>query len=126
MHVTPQQLIAEQVQPDTFLAGFDLRLRYTFYPLGFPVELETNSVDVIEAAREGWGELTQAFDGPPLRLCLGVLDSDQPVLSLKSVFSSREHLATLFADAGNFVVCDFQENYAFGWVTRGVARDHSM
>jgi hypothetical protein len=126
MQVTPQQLIAEQVQPDTFLAGFDLRLCHTFHPLGFPVRLETNSREVIEAAKEGWSEFTQAFDGPPLRLCLGVIDSGQPVLTLKSVFSAREHLATLFADPANFVVCDFRENFSFGWVTRGLAMDHSL
>lgn len=126
MRVTPQQLIAEQVQPDTFLAGFDLRLRQTFYPLGFPLLLETNSPEVLEAAEEGWCEFSQTFDLPPMRLCLGVLDTDEPVLTLKSVFSAREHLATLFADAGNFIVCDFRDNFTFGWVTRGLAKDHSL
>ena len=47
MRVTPQQLLAEQIQPDAFLSGFDLDLRRTFYPLGFPLRLETNSPDVI-------------------------------------------------------------------------------
>jgi hypothetical protein len=126
MRVTPQQLIAEQVQPDTFLAGFDLRLRQTFYPLGFPLLLETNSPEVLEAAEEGWSEFNQTFDLPPMRLCLGVLDTDEPVLTLKSVFSAREHLATLFADAGNFIVCDFRDNFTFGWVTQGLAKDHSL
>jgi hypothetical protein len=126
MRVTPQQLIAQQVQPDSFLAGFDLKLRHTFFPLGFPLQLETNSPEVITAAVEGWGEFSQAFDGPPLRLCLGVIDSDEPVLTIKSIFSSREHLATMFADPSNFIVCDFRENLTFGWVTRGVAVDHSL
>jgi len=126
MRVTPQQLIAQQVQPDSFLAGFDLHLRQTFFPLGFPLRLETNSPDVVAAAEEGWGEFSQAFEGPPLRLFLGVVASDEPVLTIKSVFSSREHLATTFADPSNFIVCDFRENLAFGWVTRSVAADHSL
>jgi len=126
MRVTPQQLIAEQVQPDTFLAGFDLRLRQTFYPLGFPLLLETNSPEVLAAAEEGWREFHQTFDAPPMRLCLGMLDTDEPVLTLTSVFSAREHLASLFADAGNFIVCDFRDNFTFGWVTRGLAKDHSL
>src|SRR5277367_2937934 len=125
MNVTPHELIAQQVQPDSFLAGFDLRLRRTFFPLGFSLQLETNSPEVIAAAEEGWGEFSQAFDGPPLRLCLGVIESDEPVLTINSVFSSREHLATLFADPSNFIVCDFRENFSFGWVTRGLAVDHS-
>lgn len=126
MRVTPQQLIAEQVQPDTLLAGFDLNLRQTFYPLGFPLLLETNSAEVMAAAEEGWHEFRQEFDTLPMRLCLGVLDTDEPVLTLKSVFSTREHLASLFADAQNFIVCDFRENFTFGWVTRGMAMDHSL
>jgi len=126
MRVTPQQLIADPVQSDTFLAGFDLGLCETYYPLGFPLRLETNSPEVLEAAEAGWREFTQTFDVPAMRLCLGVLDTDEPVLTMRSVFSSREHLASLFADAGNFIVCDFRENFTFGWVTRGLAKDHSL
>src|SRR5215469_1692814 len=126
MRVTPQQLIAEQAPRDTFLAGFDVKLRRTFYPLGFPLELETNSLEVIAAAEEGWSEFSQAFDAPPLRLCIGVTDAEETVLTLKSVFATRDHLASLFADPQNFIVCDFHKDFAFGWVTRGVAEDHSL
>jgi hypothetical protein len=126
MSVTPQQLIAEQAQRDTFLAGFDFTLRRTFYPLGFPLELETNSRDVIAAAEEGWSEFSQTFDVPPSRLSLGVTDTEDTVLTLKSVFATRDHLASLFADPQNFTVSDFRDDFTFGWVTRGLAEDHSL
>jgi len=126
MRVTPQQLLAEQIRPDTFLAGFDLDLRQTFYPLGFPLQLETNSPDVIAAAEEGWGGFSQAFDQAPLRLSLGVTDSAAPLLTIKSVFAMREHLASIYGDGENFAVCDFLQNLAFGWITRGLAADHPL
>ncbi len=126
MRVTPQQLLAEQIQPDAFLSGFDLDLRRTFYPLGFPLRLETNSPDVIAAAEEGWGGFSQAFDQAPLRLSLGVTASDAPLLTIKSVFAMREHLASIYGDGENFAVCDFRQNLAFGWITRGLAADHPL
>src|ERR1700722_8912316 len=45
-----------QVSADPVLSEFELPLRRTFYPLGYPLILETNSPDVIRAAEEGWGE----------------------------------------------------------------------
>jgi hypothetical protein len=126
MRVTQEQLLAQQIQPDIFLADFDLHLRQTFYPLGFPLQLETNSPDVIAAAEEGWGGFSQQFERAPLRISLAVTNSDEPLLTMKSVFAMREHLASIYADAGNFAVCDFRQDLAFGWVTRGLAADHPL
>lgn len=47
---------------DPRLCEFELPLRRRFFPLGFPLDLETNSFDVIEAAEEGWGAFSQAFE----------------------------------------------------------------
>jgi len=126
MRVTPQQLLAPQIKPDAFLTGFDLHLRRTFYPLGFPLQLETNSRDVIAAAEEGWSGFSQAFDQAPLRISLGVTNSDAPLLTIRSVFAMREHLASIYADGENFAVCDFRQNLAFGWLSRGLAADHPL
>ena len=48
-----QPLSMEKVFPDPVLSAFELPLRRTFYPLGFPLELQTNSAEVIAAASEG-------------------------------------------------------------------------
>ena len=97
----------EKVIPDPVLSAFELPLRRTFYPFGFPLELETNSAEVIAAAAEGWGAFEQAFDEAPVRFCLGVTEASGDALPLESVVRSREHMMSIIADPENFVVCDF-------------------
>ncbi len=126
MLVDPRQFLEERFQPDTLHREFDLPLRRTFYPLGFAFELETNSPEVLEAASEGWGNFAAAFDEAPVRFCLAVTESDTPLLTPRSVFASREHLMSMYGDAENFAVFDFQRGFGFGSVTRGTAADHPL
>jgi len=126
MIVDPRHFLEEQVQPDGLLTGFDLQLRRTFYPLGFPFELETNSPDVIAAASEGWGTFAAQFNETPVRLCLAVTDSETPLLTPKSIFASREHLMSMYGDAANFLIFDFRRGFGFGCITRGTAADHPL
>ena len=126
MIVDRRHFLDHQVQPDAFLTGFELELRRTFYPLGFPFELETNSPEVIAAASEGWGAFAAQFNQTPVRLCLAVTDSATPLLTPKSVFASREHLMSMYGDAENFMMFDFRRGFGFGCVTRGTAADHPL
>jgi hypothetical protein len=121
-----EQSLAEQVLHDPVLSSRALPLRARFYPLGFPVDLETNSTDVMQAASEGWGLFTQAFDEPTIRFSLGVVDSDSREMPPKSKVLSREHLMSITADTENFAVIDFSQGYGFGWVTPTVAADHPV
>lgn len=105
---------------------FELPLRQRFYPLGYPLEIETNSTDVIAAAREGWGAFEQMFFEPPVRLCLGVTEGNGDAPLAASVIRSREHMMSIVADPENFVVCDFLRGFAFGWVTETTAADHPL
>jgi hypothetical protein len=106
------------------LSDFDLPLRRRLYPLGFPLDLSTNSRDVIEAAVEIWGPFSPAFDETPVRFMLAVAESDNEDMPPKPRFRAREHLMTSIGNAENFVTCDFRENLAYGWVTRAVAANH--
>jgi len=126
MRVSPENLLAEQVQLDTMLSGFHLELRRTFYPWGFPFELETNSPDVIEAAAESWGAFPQTFNEAPVRLSLAVTASEAPLLTSRSTFASREHLLSMYGDAENFLMFDFRQGFAFGCVSRGTAADSPL
>jgi len=121
-----EKTVAEQVLLDPVLSAHALPLRARFYPLGFPLDLETNSVDVIEAASKRWGLFTQAFDQTPVRLSLGVAPGDGGELPPRSKVVSREHLMSIVATPENFVVMDFNQGYAFGWVTADVAANHPV
>jgi len=43
-------------------------VRSVFYPMGFPVEIETNSPDVLAAARTEWDRYPKLSEGEPVRL----------------------------------------------------------
>ena len=65
----PEEVNRIEVTADPVFSVFDLPLRRTFFPLGYPLIIETNSHDVIHAAEEGWGEFERMFDrGPRARL----------------------------------------------------------
>jgi len=111
---------------DPVLANTGLHSRRTFYPYGFPLVLETNSEDVLQAAGEGWGSFTQINDDAPVRICLGVREGEGEALLDRSVIRSRGHLMSIVGNADNFAVCDFDRGFAFGWVTPEVAADHPL
>jgi hypothetical protein len=118
--------IREEQLTDPVFTDVDLPLRRIFYPLGFPLQLETNSRDVMEAASEGWGEFAPTFTEASVRICLGVSESDGMLTQPRSYFRSRGHLLSIIADPENFMMCDFSQRFAFGWVTRTVAADHPL
>jgi hypothetical protein len=117
----------EHVLVDTFPSDIDpLRSNVAFphstvlYPLGFPLQLESNSESIIQAARESWAQFPPAFDEPPVRLSLGVsgYGGECPP---PPVFLSREHLLSIVSDSGNSLMCDLAQGFGFGWVTEWVA-----
>jgi len=120
----PEKSLLEMVHHDPVLSAFELPFRATYYPFGFPLELATNSGHVQEAAAEGWGEFRQRFDTEPVRVELGVSEGGS-TLPPASTFRSREHLMFLVADSENFMVCDFNRGFSFGWITEAVARNHA-
>ena len=110
---------------DPLFSEFALPLRRRFFPFGFPLDLETNSFEVIEAAAGCWSDPSARFDDGPVRISLGVLPGEE-ALPPRSTFRSRDHLLSLIATPSNFVVCDFHQNCAFGWVSESVARNHPV
>jgi hypothetical protein len=120
----PEDLSPTQVTADPVLSAFELSLRRTFYPLGYPLVLETNSHDVIDAAEEGWGAFERTFSRDPVRVSLGVTESGSDSPLPAPVIRAREHLMSIVVDPENFMLCDFERGFAFGWVTRSTAADH--
>jgi hypothetical protein len=100
-----------------------LPLRAMFHPLGFPVQIETNSERVLEAARESWSSFRPAFSTPPTRLRVAVTGEDSGALPPAPVFRGQAHLFVILSDAGNFAVCDYTRNFAFCWLTPGALAD---
>src|SRR5262245_39757026 len=91
---------------DPALVEFPLPFCGTHYPLGFPLELYTNSRELVRAARETWGASQKHFDEKAVRLEIGVLPGKSLELPPEGGFRSRGNLITLVHDADNFMVVD--------------------
>lgn len=114
-----------QPPPSTQQSQFDpLRslepfpFRELFYPLGFAVEIETNSRQILLAAQESWGEHTSLSPAAstPLRLRLGVTPSEPNSSPPAVAVRAFGHLLSIIADTENFIVCDLLQGFAYGWV----------
>jgi hypothetical protein len=117
--------MTEQIEiasaPNPFLAGFDLPLRARFFPLGFPLDIETNSKEVLAAAAESWGLFPGKYHVPPVSLSMAVVEGTSDSLPPRPTFHARGHLMHLAADLENQAICDFRARCAYGWMTRTVA-----
>jgi hypothetical protein len=91
-----------------------------FYPLGFPVQVSSNSPVVLDAAAESWSGWAHAFNRPPLEIRV-IMHLDGPVPDQEPVYRAQRNLFTITADAANFAVCDVETDYCFCCVTRQVA-----
>ncbi len=117
MPVMSQAAPAAANNADPVLADFELTKKARFFPLGFPLEIATNSEKVLEAAHKSWNSSTPGFDRPPVRLELGVHSNDPAVLPELPVFRSRQHLLSIVSDAEHFIVCDLDRGFAYGWIS---------
>src|ERR1700745_1274566 len=79
---------------DPVLARFPMPLRETFYPLGFPMRIETNCEALTDASAVSWHGFPRLFYTAPITLRVGV----QPGKSLQCpptpVCRIQQHLAT--------------------------------
>jgi hypothetical protein len=108
---------------DPLLCKVELPLRTIFYPLGFPFEIITNSLGVLDAAGQSWNHMKQRDDGPVLQLRIGVTPHGSGKCPPAPVVRGQGHLLSIVADAHNQAVCDLQAGSAFGWLTLD-ALDH--
>jgi hypothetical protein len=106
---------------DPLLSNVGLPLRALFHPLGFPLEIVTNSQAVLAAARESWSHFQKRFFVPALELHIGVLQGDTTDCPPAPICRTQGDLLSMIADTQNFAVCDLANGFAFGWVTQAAA-----
>jgi hypothetical protein len=115
--------LMEAVQPpesDPIRSMTELPLRALYFPLGFPLEIHTNSPAVLAAAERSWGLFQPKFSYSPLTLRLGVTENgpnSSDVLP-EPVCRSQGNLLSNIADAHNFVISDLNAGFSFGWITQ--------
>jgi hypothetical protein len=117
----PVEIETQPALDDILLRDIPTPKRAMFFPLGFPVEIATNSDTVIASARHAWGHFQAEHAESPLSLSLTVTEHDGDRPPAQPKFRSHLHLMSIVVDARNHVICDFSRGCAFGWVTRSVA-----
>ena len=110
---------------DPVLCNSELPLHATFHPLGFSVEITTNSHEVLAAAEESWGHWGQVFSEPPIRLRIGVAKGSSEECPGMPVTRGWLNMLTMIADAENFSVCDMARGLAFGWFTQAAVENRA-
>src|SRR6516165_752651 len=75
-YIGSERPMKTEVIPDPLQQGLDLPLKGAFYPLGFPLEVETNSADVLRGLEESFSGFQPMFPRPPLRLHVAVSEHE--------------------------------------------------
>src|ERR1700752_3990410 len=102
-----------------------LPLVHRFYPLGYALEIATNSEDIIAAAEENWGWLTPVFDGSPMHVRIAASRGTDGGRAASPTYRAMGHLMSIITDQSNFAVCDLRDGFAFCRLTQQVARDRA-
>jgi hypothetical protein len=103
---------------DPMMARTELPLQQTFYPFGFPLQVLTNSEEVLDAAHESWNGFRQIFDMEPIRFHVGVAEGGSMECPPAPSSRVREHLCSHVADGENFAVSDAARLFSFIWLAR--------
>jgi len=106
--------------------GYDLPLplRSRYYPMGFPLDLATNSEDIIAAADWLWKKFPAPADAErPVTMRIVVEDRDASTPPVPGMPRGRNHLISIVHGPDNFAVCDFAASFTFACLTNDVARN---
>jgi hypothetical protein len=114
--ITAADVVEPAISGDPLLRSIDLPLKRVFHPLGFSVEVITNSEEILAAAEESWGGLHRVFSEPPLELRIALGESGSGVCPPAPVYRAQRNLLSIVADARNFAVCDRDQGFAFAWI----------
>jgi hypothetical protein len=110
---------------DPLLYDFALPLRSTYYLLGFPIEIFTNSPLVLAAAEESWGMFRRIYSEPALQLRIGVLPGTSKELPVRPTSRGQRNLITQIADGENYAILDTRQGFAFAWLTQAAVEDRA-
>jgi hypothetical protein len=107
---------------DPIRSRVPLRLSTTFHPVGFPLEIATNTSEVLAAAGELWSPYPRLSRSAPLRLEVAV-EGEGPCDVGPIIVRGREHLVAIAQPPANLAVADLSRGFAWASLTRNaVAR----
>lgn len=84
-----------------------LTLRRTYFPLGFPLEIRTNSGGIFPHCERKWGAFERRFDTEPIIAEIHVMESDSAECPPLPTYRFLEHTMVMIADPNNFCIANF-------------------
>jgi hypothetical protein len=108
---------------DPLGVNVELPLEGTYHPMGFRLDLATNSREVIEAAEESWSGQTQEFDGASMTM--RVLVTAEGPLAEPGTHHKAGALYSDVSDPYNFAHVDLAAQFAAVYVSQKTASDHT-
>lgn len=109
-----QQLRA---RPDPIGCDFNLPLKAVFYPLGFAVEISTNSPEVLAAAEENWKSFNKVFSAPPVQVHIAVTEGQAIGCPPPPSCRGRRNLVMFVASPYDFAICNLTTGFASCWLS---------
>ena len=91
-----------------------------FYPLGFPLRLDSTSPAVLGAARHIWGRYLQSHDCEPLHLRFNIDEASSAPRPDPVLPRLQGHLFSIVHSTDNVAVADLSKGFAAAWLTPSV------
>src|SRR5580658_781396 len=95
------------------MEGPELSLRRMFYPYGFPLEIRTNSAEMMVLMEETWGVFEKYFDDEPLRTDIRVVESDATECPPAPTYRLMQPVLTAIADRDNYLLADLSSGRTY-------------
>jgi hypothetical protein len=109
---------------DPLAIDAELSLHQVFHPVGFRLELATNSAHVLAAAAESWPQSpAQPRPGDPLEF--RVMVQEEGSICGETSHRAQGHLYSVVSDRDNFAALDLRSLRASIFISRRTAEDHA-
>ncbi len=99
-----------------------LSLKEMFYPLGFPLEVRTNSSEVLEMVAELWGSFEKRHNTEPIRSDVHVVEEGAAECPPAPVVRIMLPLVTGVADPNNYGIVNLERNSVHTSISRATLK----
>lgn len=103
----------------------ELSLSNTFFPLGFPLQVRTNSATILEMCQRLWGQFTHQHVTTPMRYDVYVTEGGTPDCPPAPSYQYAEPLFVSIADAQHYGVVDMAHGITTSSITKA-SLQHSL
>jgi len=106
---------------DILRIDLNLPLEQTYYPLGYPLRIRTNSREVLQALDETWSGSRQEYDCPPVDF--DVVVESGPATG-NPEHRARGHIYSVVSDPSNFAQIDMDRMSGAFFLSDATASDY--